>query len=124
MQHVVALIDKASKICGNDSALAKQLKISKALISMMRSGTRAMTPGIAVALADIAGEDAHAAMAIAVIDGEKMEERRALLMEILGKGLAAGGAALLASSYKKGPKTGSNNELENFTKSEQAIHRI
>lgn len=124
MQSVKLLIDNASKVCGGDAALARRLKISKALLSMMRAGKRAVTPAMAVEMADIAGEDAREAMVTAVIEGEQKAERRAMLIEILGKGLAAGGAALLASSYNKDAKTATKNNGDSLTESKRAIHRI
>lgn len=124
MQLGKDLIDSASNVCGGDAALARRLKISKSLLSMMRAGERAVTPAIAAEMADISGQDAREAIVTAVIEGEKKAERRAMLLEILGKGLAAGGAALLASSYSNGVKTVTTNSADSLTKSKQAIHRI
>lgn len=99
MKYAVSLIDKASKLCGGDAALSRRLKISRAAVSLMRSGERAVTPEIAAELADIAGEDARQALIDAVIERNAGTPKGALLREILGKGLAAGVVAMLAISY-------------------------
>lgn len=124
MQDNKTLIDKAVKICGSDAALCRRIGISPALLSLMKKGERGITPATAIYLADLVNEDATEAMMAAVIDSEKNTARRAMLVEILGKGLAAGGAALLVSSYKTGSRTATNKEADSFTKSKHPIHRI
>lgn len=99
MLSAQSLIDKASEVCGGDAALARRMGISKALISLMRSGERGITPGTAAELADIAGDDAREAAIAAVIEGAKGTRRESVLREILGKAIAAGVAGLLAFSY-------------------------
>lgn len=99
MQSAQSLIDKASEVCGGDAALARRMGISKALISLMRSGERGITPGTAAELADIAGDDAREAAIAAVIEGAKGTRRERVLREILGKAIAAGVAGLLVYSY-------------------------
>lgn len=124
MLYAETLIDKASKVCGGDAALARRLGISKPLLSMMKSGNRAMTPAKAAELADIAGEDAIQATINAVIDSAKGTPKEGVLKDILGKALAAGEAAMLAISYKNDSKTATNNIAKSFTRGKQAIHRI
>lgn len=99
MQSAQSLIDKASEVCGGDAALARRMGISKALISLMRSGERAITPGTAAELADIAGDDAREAVISAVIESAKGTRKESVLREILGKAIAAGVAGLLVYSY-------------------------
>lgn len=99
MKYAVSLIDKASKICGGDAALARRLKISRAAVSLMRSGERAVTPEIAAEMADIAGDDARQALIDTVIERNAGTAKGPLLRAILGKALAAGVAAMWLISY-------------------------
>lgn len=102
MQSAQSLIDKASEMCGGDAALARRMGISKALISLMRSGERGITPGTAAELADIAGDDAREAVISAVIENAKGTRKESVLREILGKAVAVGVVGLLAFSYSDG----------------------
>lgn len=102
MQSAQSLIDKASEMCGGDAALARRMGISKALISLMGSGERGITPGTAAELADIAGDDAREAVISAVIENAKGTRKESVLREILGKAVAVGVVGLLAFSYSDG----------------------
>lgn len=53
-----SLLDRAAKVCGNDTKLGIAIGASCALISRMRSGERSITPKWIVLLANITGEDA------------------------------------------------------------------
>ena len=99
MESVQALIDKASKACGGDSALAEKMGIPRQNVYLMRTGKRPISPATAAELADIAGDDAREAAIAAVIEGAKGTRRESVLREILGKAIAAGVAGLLAFSY-------------------------
>lgn len=99
MQDKKTLIDKASEICWGDAALARRMGISRALVSLMRSGDRKITPETAVELADIAGDDAREAAISALLENAKGTRRESVLREILGKALAAGVAGMLVFSY-------------------------
>lgn len=99
MESVQALIDKASKACGGDSALAEKMGIPRQNVYLMRTGKRPISPDTAAELADIAGDDAREAAIAAVIEGAKGTRRESVLREILGKAIAAGVAGLLAFSY-------------------------
>jgi len=99
MQDKKTLIDKASEICGGDAALARRMGISRALVSLMRSGDRKITPETAAELADIAGDDAREAAISALLENAKGTRRESVLREILGKALAAGVAGMLVFSY-------------------------
>ncbi len=102
MQYVVELIDKASKTCGSDSALADRLGIPRQNLSHMRTGKRSISPATAAELADIAGDDAREAAIAAILESARGTRREGVLREILGKGIAAGVAALLVFSYSDG----------------------
>lgn len=99
MQALISLIDKASEMCGSDSALAKRMGIYQPDISALRNGRRPMSPEIAAELADIAGEDARQAAIDAIIERSKGTRREGAMREILGKALAAGVAGVLVFSY-------------------------
>lgn len=98
MQELKTLIDKASKVCGSDAALAKRMGIAPQTISNMR-GSRTITPETAAELADIAGEDAREAAIAAILARAKGTRREGVLREVLGKALAAGAAGALVFSY-------------------------
>ena len=124
MQDKKTLIDKASEICGGDAALARRMGISRALVSLMRSGDRKITPETAAELADIAGDDAREAAISALLENAKGTRRESVLREILGKALAAGVAGMLVFSYSED----SNFTMETIAKSNTpvyfVIHRI
>lgn len=102
MQLGLSLIDKASKLCGNDAALARRMGVTQAMISQLRANKRPMTPEVAAELADIAGEDARQAVIDAVIERTKGTRKEGAMREILGKALAAGVAGVLVFSYNGG----------------------
>lgn len=99
MQQLKTLIDKASEMCGSDSALARRMGIHQPDIAAMRSGKRKISPATAAELADIAGEDAREAAIAAVIESAKGTRREGAVREILGKALAAGVAGMSLISY-------------------------
>lgn len=104
MQAQKTLIDKAAKICGSDAELCRRAQISPALLSLMRSGKRAMTPVTAAVLANIAGEDARETALGAVIESARGTRLEETIRQILGKALAAGVAGMLAFSYSAEPQ--------------------
>lgn len=99
MEYGKTLIDKAAKVCGSDQALAERLGTSRPNISLMRAGKRAISPVMAAELADIAGFDVNEAVSIALLESVKGTPKEGRLRNILGKGLAAGAVAMLATSY-------------------------
>lgn len=105
MEELKTLIDKASEMCGSDSALAARMGISQSCISDMRHRGRTITPETAAELADIAGLDARQAAIVAIIVRARGTRREGAMQKILGKALAAGVAAMLVFSYE----TGSNS---------------
>lgn len=127
MESVKALIDKASKVCGSDSALAERMGVDRPNISLMRSGKRAISPATAAELADIAGDDAREAAIAAILESAKGTRREGVLREILGKGIAAGVAALLVFSYS-GDSISATVQSQLIAKNDltiyDSIHRI
>lgn len=99
MEYVQSLIDRAAKVCGGYTALANRMGIPVQNVSLMKAGKRAISPATAAELADITGEDAREAAIDAVIAGARGTRREGALRAILGKGLAAGVAVMLAFSY-------------------------
>ena len=95
----VSLLDKASKACGSDSELARQLGVQRAFVSQMRSGRVKISPSTAAEMADLAGEDARQAAIDSLIENAKGTRREGVLREVLGKALAAGVAGVLVFSY-------------------------
>lgn len=124
MQSVRDLIDKASKVCGSDTALAERMGIERPNLSLMRSGKRAISPATAAELADIAGEDAREAAIAAVIESAKGTRREGVVREILGKAIAAGVAGLLVFSYSGDSIYATKTLAKNDASVNDSIHRI
>ncbi len=124
MQSVRDLIDKASKVCGSDTALAERMGIERPNLSLMRSGKRAISPATAAELADIAGEDAREAAIAAVIESAKGTRREGVVREILGKAIAAGVAGLLVFSYSGDSISATESIAKNDASVNDSIHRI
>lgn len=120
MEYVRALIDNASKVCGSDQELADRIGTARPNISLMRAGKRAISPATAAELADIAGVDVDYAIKLAVLESVKGTRREAKLREILGKGLAAGAVAMLATSYS----SAANASLENNANMQQDVNSL
>jgi DNA-binding transcriptional regulator YdaS (Cro superfamily) len=93
------LIDKAAQTCGSQAELARRMGIWPADVTQLKTGARPLSPEIAAELADIAGEDARQAAIDAIIERNKGTRKEGAMRDILGKGLAAGVAVLLAFSY-------------------------
>lgn len=124
MQQVLTLIDKASKICKSDAELARRLGVSRAAVSMMRSGKLKISPEMAAFMADIAGENARDAYIAAGIENARGTKYEGALREVLGKALAAGVAGLLVFSYS-GDSISSTETIEKTADTTLSpIHRI
>lgn len=127
MQELITLIDKASQLCGGDTALAKRIGVHQPDISAMRHGKRSISPATAAELADMIGEDAREAVISAVIESAKGTRREGVLREILGKALAAGVAGVSGFSYREDSifsTLSSETTPGKSHHSEPAIHRI
>lgn len=112
MEYTLTLIDKAAEMCGGQNALAKKLGFSSGTLSDMKHGRKAVSPATAAELADIAGIDVDYAIKLAVLESVKGTRREAKLREILGKGLAAGAVAMLATSYSSAANASLANEAQ------------
>lgn len=115
MQDFKTLIDRASKVCGSDSALARRMGIHQPSIAEMRAGRRTITPETAVELADIAGEDPLQAAASAMLERSKGTRREGVLREILGKALVTGVAAMSLFSHSDNATSGQVSTPRNET---------
>lgn len=124
MESVVMLIDKAQKAYGSYTALADRMGIPVQNISLMKSGKRAISPATAAELADIAGDDAREAAISAILESARGTRREGVLREILGKGIAAGVAALLVFSYSEDSTSATEKIAMNDDIAIQPIHRI
>lgn len=94
LDEVNTLIDKASKVCGSDNKLAQHLEVSRSIVSDWRHGRKRCAPEDIAVIADLAGLDAPAWAARAMVwrwEGTPKGDR---LMRALGKSLLATGAAL------------------------------
>ena len=124
MESVKPLIDRASEMCGGDSALAEKMGIPRQNVYLMRTGKRPISPATAAELADIAGDDAREAAIAAIIESAKGTRRESVLREILGKALAAGVAAMLVFSYSGDSISATDSIAKNATAIKNRIHRI
>lgn len=84
MLNLITLIDKASRVCGSQRALAVKMGVSEGTLSSMKKG-RTITPETAIELAHIAGESIHSAMFAAVMLKTKGTRREKVLKPIIEK---------------------------------------
>lgn len=112
MQALKTLIDRASEMCGGDAALARELKCSRSLVCLMKKGERTVTPEIAIILADMLNEDVDLALRQAHIAAAANSKNGSRIAEILGKGLAAGAVAMLATSYSSAANASLANDAQ------------
>lgn len=111
-------------MCGSDAALARRMGIYPADVSRLRAGKRPLSPELAAEIAEIAGEDARQAVIDAIIERNADSRKGALLREILGKGQAAGGAAMCHISYSEGLISAMDSIATSATAVKNRIHRI
>lgn len=78
------LIDKAADLCGSRYKLAKRLGVSQSTLSVMASGKKPLSPGLAGRIADVAGLDAKEAALTALIAQEKDEAAKLELCRVFG----------------------------------------
>ncbi len=111
-------------MCGSDAALARRMGIYPADVSRLRAGKRPLSPELAAEIAEIAGEDARQAVIDAIIERNADNRKGALLREILGKGQAAGGAAMCHISYSDDSISAMDSIATSATAVKSRIHRI
>jgi hypothetical protein len=97
-EYLDELINRASKVAGSDAALARHLEQGRQAISNWRSGRTPCPPGDIALMAALAGLDAEAWNARAVISQYEGTTKGAKLEAALKKALLATGAVLLSGS--------------------------
>ena len=120
MNTGLSLLDRASEVCGSDSELARSMGLHRVVIAELRAGKRTFTPETSAELAAIAGLDAREAAIDAIIERSKGTRRWLVLREILGKGLAAGVAAMWLLSYENS----SNYDTATKTSDNQPVNSL
>lgn len=102
-KYLLELIERASKAAGSDAALARQLELSRSAISDWRKGRKPCPPADVALMASLAGLDAEAWGARAMIAQHEGTTKGAKLEEALKKALLATGAVMLSSSAHAAP---------------------
>jgi hypothetical protein len=102
-KYLNELIDRASKAAGSDTALAKELEVSKTVVSDWRHGRRRCSPEDQALMAAMSGLDAEAWGARGMIEKHEGTTKGAKLQEALKKALLATGAAMLSASINAAP---------------------
>lgn len=94
------LIDKAAKVCGSKSAVARELGIPQPHIVQWQGGSRKAQPHDIAALAELAGLDAIKFLAAAQMNELEGSKKGQVLARALGKlALATGGALAGVSAH-------------------------
>ena len=88
------LIDRASKVAGSDSALARELLVGRQLVSDWRKGRKPCSPEDQALMAGLAGLEAEAWGARAMVAKHAGTKKGAKLEGVLKKALLATGAAI------------------------------
>jgi len=100
---LVELIDLAVKTTGSDTKLAEALLVSKTVVSDWRHGRKRAGAADVALMAHIAGLDADAWAARAVIDSYEGNPKGELLKQALKKAFLATGAAIVSSGANAAP---------------------
>jgi len=93
-EYLDELIDRASKVAGSDSELARQLEVSRSFVSDWRNNRKKCPAADQALMAHIAGLDADAWGSRALISQHAGTTKGAKLEAALKKALLATGAAL------------------------------
>ena len=93
-EYLIQLIELASKAAGNDSQLAEKLEVNRQAVSNWRHGKKPCPAADQALMAGIAGLDAEAFAARALIAQHEGTEKGELLKQVLKKAFVATGAAL------------------------------
>ena len=119
------LIDKAVKMCNDSySELARRIEVYPTDITKLKQGKRPLSPEIAAELAEVAGLDARQAAIDAIIERNAANRKGALLADILGKGQAAGVAAMLDISYSGDSRIDTAVMKNDSNSINDSIHRV
>ena len=96
--YLTQLIERASVKAGSDYKLAKILHVQRSAVSMWKANKRPCPAGDQALMAAIAGLDAEAWAARAVISQYEGTEKGELLKQALKKALLVTGAAIVSVS--------------------------
>lgn len=105
MESVKALIDAASRKCGGDAELAREIGVGKAMVSLMRSGKRHVPVELAVLMAPLAGIKWEDAARLALLDHCDPERAARLERVFFSRSLGGVVGMLLACAVALGPDT-------------------
>jgi transcriptional regulator with XRE-family HTH domain len=93
-KYLDELIDRASKAAGNDAKLAGMMKVTRQRVSQWRHNSQPCPPADVALLAHIAGLDADAWGARALINQHEGTEKGELLKQALKKAFVATGGVI------------------------------
>lgn len=102
-EYLDELIDRATKATGSGKALAHELEVANTVISDWKSGRKTCSPEDQALMAELAGLDAEAWGARAMIAKHAGTSKGAKLEAALKKSLLATGAAMLSSGAVAAP---------------------
>jgi hypothetical protein len=94
--YLIELINRAAKKAGSDAALARELEVSRSRIGDWRHGRTTCPPADVALMAAVAGLDAEAWAARAVISQHEGTAKGVKLEAALKKAFVATGAALVS----------------------------
>lgn len=103
MLKVKTLIDNAAKICGSQRALSLRLGLQQSQVSEMRTGSRTISPEVAILIADVSGANVTDAAMAAIIENGNGTVRGEEIKRIIGR-------AILVKMLALSPKN--NSDLE------------
>ena len=122
MHRVIALIDKAAKICGNYSELAKRLRVGRSAVSEWRSEKQPIPPEHLAEMCDIVpivGDEARQLLAISEANNPKKKKYQEVMKRTFFGCLALGGL-VLGMYATRADAMGTNSPTVNIS---QSIHR-
>lgn len=96
-EYLDELINRASRKAGSDAALAREIEVGRSLISDWRAGRKPCSPEDQALMAALAGLEAEAWGARAMIAKHAGTTKGAKLEAALKKAFVATGAALVSS---------------------------
>ena len=102
-EYLDELIDRATKATGSGKALAHELEVANTVISDWKSGRKTCSPEDQALMAELAGLDAEAWGARAMIAKHAGTSKGAKLEAALKKSFLATGAAVLSSGVHAAP---------------------
>ena len=121
MKRVIALIDKAAKVCGNYSELAKRLSVGRSTVSMWRSEKQPIPSEHLAEMCEIvpiAGDEARQLLAISEANNPKKKKYSEVMSRVFF-GCLALGVLVLGTCATRADANGTNSPTANIS---QSIH--